>query len=208
MPNSVSAFPSITAFTFAPDGLSSPTLTPSFLLPGHLFPSDADCCSLLFTALHTPSLPSPVGKLLCSETRSWHWRETALCNSSDAGDGQLEAAMATAGFPSSPYPASLEIILKWQKKITARGETKNPLPQQNHLAFLHVSQCKSLASLLPVQQSCDCCLYVGSKKGVSFLPLGGEDLALQFLFCDLWAEWLSCGQRIYLEMTMPFGGPL
>jgi len=56
--------------------------------------------SLLCT--HAPSLPCSVGKLLCSEARSWHWRETALCNLSDVGDGQLEAAMATAGF-SSPW---------------------------------------------------------------------------------------------------------
>lgn len=72
-----------------------------FLLPRHLFASYADWWHPLFIALHTCSLPSsPGGKLLCSEARSWHWRETALWNSSDVGDGQLEAAMATAGFSS------------------------------------------------------------------------------------------------------------
>ena len=51
-------FPSITAFIFTPDGLSSPSVVWSFLLLGQFFLSCADCWSSLFTALHTHSLPA------------------------------------------------------------------------------------------------------------------------------------------------------
>lgn len=111
-----------------------------FLLPRHLFASYADWWHPLFIALHTCSLPSsPGGKLLCSEARSWHWRETALWNSSDVGDGQLEAAMATAGFSSlwRLYWNDRESKTQRENPIQLGGTEKPNSPTRSRGLFIY-----------------------------------------------------------------------
>lgn len=117
-----SSLPSITALTFTPGGVSSPLSCNSSFSQAT---SSQDFWSLLCTTLlTTPSLPPPEGKLLWSETRSWRWRKTALSNPRDVGDGQLEAAMATAGSPSSLSPRFPADYIKTTDKITVAGNQR------------------------------------------------------------------------------------